>query len=153
MAFTITSTAFEEDETIPQVHTCDSRDISPFLAWTDPPKGTANFALICDDPDAPVGTWVHWVIVNLPSDARGLPEGVPVEDTLESGAVQGRNDFGRIGYGGPCPPPGPTHRYFFKIYALDAPLDIKPGVRKGDVEKAMEGHVLAEANLMGRYGR
>ena len=153
MPLTITSSAFEEDATIPSVHTCDGKDISPALSWTDPPEETASFALICDDPDAPLGTWVHWVVVDLPADARGLPEEVPKADTLESGAAQGRNDFGRIGYGGPCPPRGLLHRYFFKLYALDTRLDLKAGVRKQDVEKTMEGHIQAEARLMGRYSR
>ena len=153
MPLTITSSAFEEGATIPSIHTCDAKDISPALSWTDATEATAGFALICDDPDAPVGTWVHWVVVDLPADARGLPEEVPKTDTLESGAVQGRNDFGRIGYGGPCPPRGPAHRYFFKLYALDTRLDLKPGVRKQEVVKAMEGHILAEAQLMGLYSR
>jgi Raf kinase inhibitor-like YbhB/YbcL family protein len=123
------------------------------LAWTDPPAGTKSFSLIVDDPDAPAGTWIHWVLYDLPASATGLPENVPKENELSSGARQGRNDFRRTGYGGPCPPKGPAHRYFFKLYALDAKTNLKPGATKTDLEKAMKGHVLAEAHLIGRYQR
>jgi len=153
MSFNLTSTAFTAGGTIPKKFTCDSSDASPALAWTDPPAATKSLALIMDDPDAPVGTWVHWVLYDLPPSARELPEGVPKQEELPNGARQGRNDFRKIGYGGPCPPHGPAHRYFFKLYALDAKLNLKPGATKADVEKAMKGHILAQAELMARYQR
>ncbi len=153
MAFGLSSNAFQPGATIPRKHTCDGPDVSPALAWTDAPPGTQSLALIMDDPDAPVGTWVHWVLYDLPPSARDLPESVPKQEELSSGARQGRNDFRRIGYGGPCPPPGPAHRYFFKLYALNAKLGLKAGATKAEVERAMQGHVLAQAELMGRYQR
>jgi Raf kinase inhibitor-like YbhB/YbcL family protein len=151
----ITSSAFKQEEEIPKKYTCDDIDISPPLSWTDAPKETDSFALICDDPDAPVGTWVHWVIYNIPAETTQLPEAVQKTETLASGARQGRNDFRRVGYGGPCPPPGHGyHRYFFKLYALDSTLDLKAGkATKMDVLKAMDGHVLTESKLMGKYKR
>ncbi len=153
MSFQIVSPAFSAGGTIPKKFTCDGHDDSPQSTWTDPPVKTQSFALIMDDPDAPVGTWVHWVIFDLPANARELPESVPKQEQLPSGARQGRNDFGKIGYGGPCPPPGKPHRYFFKLYALDTKLGLKAGARKSDVERAMQAHILAQAELMGRYGR
>jgi Raf kinase inhibitor-like YbhB/YbcL family protein len=150
---TLTSGAFEPGATIPKKFTCDGPDVSPALAWNDPPAGTQSFALIGDDPDAPVGTWVHWVLYDLPASARSLPENVPKQEYLQDGSRQGRNDFRNIGYGGPCPPPGKPHRYFFKLYALDVKLNLKPGATKADVEKAIAGHILAQGELMGRYGR
>jgi Raf kinase inhibitor-like YbhB/YbcL family protein len=152
MAFELTSTAFGNGETIPQKYTCDGPDLSVPLKWTDPPAGTKSLALICDDPDAPVGIWVHWVIYGLSPDTRGLPEDVPKEKVPANGK-QGKNDFGKIGYGGPCPPRGPAHRYFFRLYALDVELDLSPGMTKAKLVEAIEGHVIAEAELMGRYGR
>ncbi len=152
MSFTLSSPAFEAGETIPVDYTCDGRDVSPPLRWGSTPAGTVTLALICDDPDAPVGTWVHWVVYNIPSSREGFDEAVPPEERLPDGTLQGRNDFGRIGYGGPCPPGG-THRYFFKLYALDTKLDLPPGARKDNLLRAMKGHVLAESELMGRYGR
>ena len=149
----LTSPAFMGGGTILQRHTCDGMDVSPALNWGDPPAGSAAFALICDDPDAPVGTWVHWVIYNIPDTARGLPEAVPDTPQLEDGAVQGLSDFKRIGYGGPCPPPGKPHRYFFKLYALDSPVKLPAGATKSELLKAMEGHILAEGQTMGTYGR
>ncbi|MBP1687748.1 MAG: putative Kinase inhibitor YbhB [Deltaproteobacteria bacterium] len=153
MALTLTSTAFKGGAEIPQRHTCEGADRSPALQWTGAPPGTKSFALIADDPDAPVGTWVHWVVYDLPGDATELAEGLPTSDTLPGGGTQGRNDFRKIGYGGPCPPPGKPHRYFFKLYALDAPTKLKPRATKADVLKAIEGHVLAQAELMGTYRR
>ncbi len=153
MKLTITSGAFEAGGAIPRKFTCDGPDVSPALNWNDPPAGTQSLALIADDPDAPVGTWVHWVLYDLPASAQSLPENVPKQEQLQDGSRQGRNDFGKIGYGGPCPPPGKPHRYFFKLYALDAKLDLKAGATKAGVEKAIEGHVLAQGELMGRYGR
>jgi len=153
VSFEIVSTAFSAGGAIPQKFTCDGPDDSPQLTWTDPPAKTQSFAIIMDDPDAPVGTWVHWVIYDLPANARELAEGVAKQEQLLSGARQGRNDFGKIGYGGPCPPAGKPHRYFFKLYALDAKLGLKAGAKKSDVERAMQGHILALAELIGRYGR
>ena len=152
MKLSLVSAAFEEDGMIPRKHTCDGADLSPALAWSSAPAGTRSFALICDDPDAPVGTWVHWVIFNLSVDTRALPEGVALRERLESGAIQGVNDFGKIGYCGPCPPHG-MHRYFFKLYALDAELDLNGRVTKERLLRAMEGHILGEAHLMGKYKR
>lgn len=148
----LTSSAFEEGKFIPSKYTCDGADISPPLKWSNAPQNTKTFALICDDPDAPVGTWVHWVLYDIPSTVTELPEGVPSDKTLSSGAIHGINDFRKYGYGGPCPPSG-THRYYFKIYALDTELKLAPGAKKSDVEKAMEGHILATGQLMGRYKR
>jgi Raf kinase inhibitor-like YbhB/YbcL family protein len=149
----LTSAAFEAGGTIPRQFTCEGSDISPALMWTDPPVGTRSFALIVDDPDAPSGTWVHWVLFDLPASARQLPQDVPKQAELDSGARHGRNDFRRLGYGGPCPPPGPAHRYFFKLYALDAKMGLEPGATKAHLENAMKGHILAETQIMGRYGR
>ena len=148
----IKSQAFSPGDLIPSTYTCDGRDISPPLGWTDPPVGTKSFALISDDPDAPMGTWVHWVIWNIPAAARSLEENQPKKDSLPSGARQGTTDFRRIGYGGPCPPSG-THRYFFKLYALDTTLELPSSTTKKDLEKAMQGHVLMQAELMGKYRR
>jgi len=153
MGFELKSQAFSFSETIPTQHTCDGTDLSPPLEWTEVPEGAKTFALIADDPDAPVGTWVHWVLYNLPSEARSIPQVVPARETLEGGAMQGTNDFRRIGYGGPCPPPGKPHRYFFKLYALDIKIALSPGATKKEILKTMEGHILAQAELMGRYGR
>ena len=149
----LSSTAFEDGQPIPRKHTCDGADVSPPLAWTQAPAGTRSFALICDDPDAPVGTWVHWVIYALPAAATDLPEMVLAADTLPGGGRQGLNDFRRVGYGGPCPPPGPAHRYIFKLYALDAELPLAPRASKGSLLQAMAGHILAETELMGTYQR
>lgn len=138
---------------IPVKHTCDGADLSPPLEWTEPPPSTRSFALIADDPDAPVGTWVHWVIYNMPATLRELGEGVPAKDTVPGVGTQGINDFGKVGYGGPCPPRGPAHRYLFKLYALDAEISLPPRKRKADLLRAIEGHVLGQAELMGRYKR
>jgi len=153
MKLEITSNSFSAQQNIPKQYTCDAEDRSPELHWSKPPAGTKSVALIADDPDAPAGTWVHWVLFNLPADTQNLPEGVPKSESLESGALQGTNDFGKIGYGGPCPPPGKPHRYFFKLYALDGKLNLKAGAKKADVERAMKGHVLAQGETVGRYGR
>jgi Raf kinase inhibitor-like YbhB/YbcL family protein len=152
MGIKIESAAFKEGSMIPVKHTCDGEDVSPSLKWGDLPTGTKSIALISDDPDAPVGTWVHWVLYNLPPDVRALPENIPPKKTLENGAVHGTNDFKRPGYGGPCPPGG-THRYFFKIYALDKKMDLAPGATKAQLVKAMEGHILDSGQLMGKYKR
>jgi len=148
----LTSFAFAEGAMIPVKYTCDGQNVSPPLAWTDLPGGAKSLALICDDPDAPAGTWVHWVAFNLPPDLAGLPEGVPTEKAPKTGGVQGTNSGRRIGYSGPCPPSG-THRYFFKLYALDNTLSLDSNATAKDVQAAMKGHILAEAQLMGRYKR
>lgn len=153
MAFELTSPAFREGDLIPKPYTCEGSDVSPALRWDNPPKGTKSFALIADDPDAPMGTWVHWVLFNLPAERRDLPEEVPAQETLPDGTRQGLNDFKRVGYGGPCPPPGKPHRYYFKLYALAIALDLKPRATKAQVLEAGKGHVLGETQLMGRFGR
>jgi len=152
MAITITSSAFTEGGMIPRQYTCDGEDISPPLAWTGVPEGTKSIALICDDPDAPVGTWVHWVLFNIPPSTRDLPASVPPKEALDNGAKHGTNDFRKLGYGGPCPPGG-THRYYFKLYALDAEIPSEAGITKAQLLKEMEGHILAEGQLLGRYRR
>jgi Raf kinase inhibitor-like YbhB/YbcL family protein len=151
MQFRLSTTAFP-GSTIPTKYTCDGSDVSPALSWNDPPDRTQSFALVADDPDAPAGTWVHWVIYDLPAEMRALHEDVPKERELKDGTRQGRNDFGKIGYNGPCPPRGTIHRYFFKLYALDAKLGLHAGVSKGDVERAMKGHILAKAELVAKFG-
>jgi len=153
MSFTLSSTAFPPGGDIPSQYTCSGADVSPALSWNDPPAGTQSFALIADDPDAPVGTWVHWVAYDLPASARQLPEAVPKTEAIAGGGVQGQNDFRKTGYGGPCPPPGKPHRYYFKLYALDSKLSLKPGATKKVVEAAMEGHILVQAEVMGRFQR
>jgi Raf kinase inhibitor-like YbhB/YbcL family protein len=152
MAIRITSPAFDEGGMIPKKYTCDGDDVSPALNWEGVPDGTKSLALICDDPDAPAKTWVHWVLYNIPPDTIGLPEGVPSDTTLDNGTKHGITDFGRYGYGGPCPPSG-THRYFFKLYALDTLLDLTGKVDKAAVETAMKGHILDSGELMCRYSR
>ncbi len=152
-AFELSSPGFAPNADIPRKYTCDGPDLSPPLRWTAPPPLTKGLALIADDPDAPGGSWVHWVIYAIPADTRELPEGIKKVGPLPSGARQGRNDFGKLGYGGPCPPKGPAHRYSFKLYALDAAPSLKPGVTKADLLKAIEGHILVTAELVGRYGR
>ena len=146
------SAALKPGEMISTKYTCDGPDVSPPLSWSDPPAGTKSFALISDDPDAPMGTWVHWVMWNVPADTRALEENVPKKESLPNGTKQGTTDFRRIGYGGPCPPSG-THRYFFKLYALDTTLNLPASTAKKDLEKAMQGHILAQAELMGKYRR
>jgi Raf kinase inhibitor-like YbhB/YbcL family protein len=153
MSFALKSTAFANGGEISKRYTCDGADRSPALNWDDAPAGTHSLAVITDDPDAPVGTWTHWIIWNIPAQATVLPEGVPKVEVLDNGARQGRNDFKRIGYGGPCPPPGKRHRYFFKLYALDARLDVKAGASRNELELAMKRHVLSQTELMGTYRR
>jgi len=148
----ITSSAFEEGAMIPSKYTCNGINVSPPLKWSSVPVGTKSFAIICDDPDAPTGTWVHWVIYNLPGNIYQLPENLPPLKILPNGASQGRNDFERTGYGGPCPPGG-THRYFFKIYCLSEELKVEVGVTKSELLKAMKRYILAEGQLMGKYKR
>lgn len=153
MALELKSAAFNAGGNIPKKFTCDGPDVSPQLNWDEPPANTQSLALVMDDPDAPAGTWVHWVLFNLPAATRELAEGVPKDQQLPSGALQGLNDFRRVGYGGPCPPAGKPHRYFFKLYALDGRVGLKAGATKKELEGAMQGHILAQGELMGRYGR
>ena len=148
----LTSTEFANEAPIPEKYTCKGENISPVLAWGEPPAGTQAFALIMDDPDAPAGTWVHWVLFNIPASARGLPESFPPDLTLPDGSMSGNSSFGGPGYGGPCPPSG-THRYYFKLYALDEMLGISPGADKGELEKAMVGHILGTGELMGTFSK
>jgi Raf kinase inhibitor-like YbhB/YbcL family protein len=152
MTIELTSTAFNAGEAIPAIYTCDGDDISPPLQWQNLPEGTGSLALIMDDPDAPRGTWVHWVLYNIPPSTGELPENVAPADSLPGGGSQGRSSWNRVGYGGPCPPGG-THRYFFKLYALDAELDLAPGATKEQLLAAMEGHILAQGELVGTYAR
>ena len=156
MTVQLTSTAFGPGEAIPAIYTCDGKDVSPPLQWSDCPAGTLSLALIVDDPDAPDPaapkmTWVHWILYNIPPDAAGLPEAVIPRD-LPSGTREGRNDWNRTGYGGPCPPIG-RHRYFHKLYALDCVLPELGLPGKSELEQAMAGHVLSEVQLMGTYQR
>lgn len=149
----LTSSAFAEGQPIPAQFTGDGADVSPPLRWSDAPPGARAFALICDDPDAPAGTWVHWVLYGLPATITELAQAVPASETLPNGARQGLNDFRRVGYGGPSPPPGKPHRYFFRVYALDAEPPLKPRATKAELLKAMQNHILAEGTLMGTYQR
>ena len=153
MSFALKSTSFPNGGVIPTKYTCDGADLSPELTWDGAPSRTQSLTLIADDPDAPAGTWTHWLLWNIPARATLLPEDTPKAPLLDNGARQGANDFKRIGYGGPCPPPGKPHRYFFKLYALSAPLGVEPGATAQQVAGAMQGKVLAEASLMGTYGR
>ena len=149
----LTSPAFADGTPVPERYTCDGANVSPPLQWSQAPAGTRSFALICEDPDAPAGTWVHWVIYRIPATATELPEMVATTGELPDGTRQGVNDFRRVGYGGPCPPPGRPHRYFFKLCALDLEPDLKPRAAKADLLRAMQGHILAQAQLMGTYQR
>jgi len=153
MSLPFKTTAFENGGWIPKKCTCDGANISPALQWGEPAAGTQSFALIVDDPDAPRGIWVHWVAYNLPARARSLPEGLPSDRELPDGTRQGRNDSGKIGYSGPCPPHGSTHRYFFKLYALNFKIDLPPGASKGELEQAMRDHIVSQAEIMGRFQR
>ena len=152
MAFSVTSPAFQESEGIPSQYTCDGQNVSPALQWTPPPPGTKSLALISDDSDAPGGVWVHWVVYNLPPSEPALHEAFPPDDELPDGTRQGLTDFGRTGYGGPCPPDG-THRYVFTLYALDTLLALPPRATAKALKQAMAGHVVAQAQLMGTYRR
>lgn len=153
MQIVLSSPAFEPEGAIPRKFTCDGEDISPPLEWEGVPNDAESLALILDDPDAPRGTWVHWVVYNLEPGLTGLPEGAVARADGRPMGVQGRNDFRRNNYGGPCPPSGPAHRYFFKLYALDTVLDLEAGATKAELEAAMQGHTLAQGQLMGTYGR
>lgn len=154
-AWSLTSKAFREGERIPVRYTADGANVSPDLEWTAPPAGAVELALICDDPDAPRGTWVHWVMYALPANRRSLPEAVPKTEMLPklSGAKQGRGSSGSVGYDGPSPPKGPTHHYYFRLYALSAKVTLPPRAQRADLDRAMKGHVLAQIELMGAYSR
>ena len=149
--FQLTSSAFAADGAIPAQYSCDGSDISPALAWSEPPAGTQSFALVVDDPDAPKKTVIHWLLYDLPAATRALPEGVPTKAKLPDGSRQGKNDHGKIGYSGPCPPPGAAHHYFFKLYALDYKTSLKPKANVAGVESAIKGHILAETELIARF--
>jgi Raf kinase inhibitor-like YbhB/YbcL family protein len=151
MSVKLTSAAFQEGGAIPKQYTADGRNLSPPLKWRDPPAEAKSFAVVCEDPDAPRGTFTHWVLYNLPAESRQLGEGVAPE--AADGATPGVNDFGKAGYGGPSPPPGKPHHYVFKLYALDGPLDLRAGATKSQLLTAAKGHVLAEGQLTGMYGR
>ena len=153
MSWHFRSSVLHDGERIPKQYTCEGPDVSPPLAWTEPPPGTKSLALTVDDPDAPRGMWVHWVLYNLLPQTQGLPEHVPKDITLLHGTLQGVNDFGQVGYGGPCPPPGASHRYVFALYALDEVVNLPPRATKAQLEQAMKGHLLAQARLSGLYQR
>ena len=151
--FTLSSVSFASGATIPEQYTCTGQDVSPSLQWSNAPAKTVSFALIMDDPDAPAGDWVHWVMWDLPASKHALAENVAREEQLGDGSHQGRNSFNRTGYNGPCPPPGQTHRYFFRLYALDANVQVAPGSDRAALDAATKGHVLATAEYMGTFHR
>jgi Raf kinase inhibitor-like YbhB/YbcL family protein len=153
MSIELTSTAFQAGAAIPKEYTGDGADLSPPLRWSEPPPSTETIALICDDPDAPRGTWVHWVLFNLPAQTGELEEGIFSSKLVNKGATEGKNDFGNIRYNGPAPPRGKLHRYFFKLYALGVKLKLAEGATKAQLEAAMKGHILAQGELMGTYKR
>jgi Raf kinase inhibitor-like YbhB/YbcL family protein len=153
MSFFLRSPAWSEKGRIPVQFTAQGSDISPELIWGDMPSGTESLALICEDPDAPTGTWVHWVIYNIPATEKGLKQDIPASPKLDSGMLQGRNDFNRIGYGGPAPPPGSVHRYFFRLYALDLVLSTGAGIVKRDLLRLIQGHILGKAEYFGTFSR
>jgi len=152
MQIKLWSTVFQDNGLIPSKYTCDDANVSPPLEWSGLPATTKSIALIVDDPDAPAKTWVHWVAFDIPNSARSLPEAVKPSETIPGGGKQGKNDFGRLGYGGPCPPSG-THRYFFKIYALDTETNLPSGATKDELLRAMEGHIVKQGELIGKYSR
>ena len=153
MDLMLTSEAFASGGTIPTQYTCEGADISPPLMWEGAPDDVQSFALICDDPDAPNGTWSHWVLYNIPPAKESLAEDIPGDAELPWGGVHGRNDFGDLGYGGPCPPPGPAHRYYFRLYALDMKIDLPAGATRQQVIDWMRGHIITETELVGRFAR
>ncbi|HEX6908546.1 MAG TPA: YbhB/YbcL family Raf kinase inhibitor-like protein [Terriglobales bacterium] len=153
MSFVLETKAFPKGGEIPRKYTCSGEDVSPGLSWSGAPRGARSFVLSVEDPDAPSGTFTHWIVYDLPPGAHQLPENVPKTGDLSDGGHQGRNDFRRLGYGGPCPPPGKPHRYFFKVFALDSTLNLPAGASRQEVEQAMHGHLLAQAELMGKFAR
>lgn len=152
MAFTIESSSFKNNDDIPREYTCKGANKSPGLTWKEAPAKTKSFALIVSDPDAPGGTFIHWIIWNIPKDENGLDSGISHQAILANGVSQGLNDFGKVGYGGPCPPPGKNHRYIFTLYALDQKLELKPQSTKEDLEEMMKGHILSKTTLQGMFG-
>lgn len=153
MMIQLSTNSFTPGGTIPTKFTCSGADVSPELAWEAPPAETKSLALIVDDPDAPAGTWNHWLLYNLSPSIHELPENQPHSAELPNGALQGKNDFGKIGYNGPCPPPGKPHRYFFRLFALDTKLELKAGADRKTLEQAMKDHILAQGEVMGTFGR
>ena len=155
IVFALSSPAFASGAAIPARFTADGPDLSPPLEWSGPPEGTKSFALLVTDPDAPAGTWIHWILIGIPPDLRRLPEGVDTKasPTGIAGAKNGKNSFGDLGWGGPSPPRGKPHRYFFKLYALDAPLSLGAGATREQLLESMKGHILAAAETMGTYQR
>lgn len=153
MSFSLRSPEWKAGENIPRQFTCDGENVSPPLQWAAAPVGTQSLSLVVEDPDAPGGTFIHWVLYDLRPGTGKLPENVPPSGELADGARQGRNSFGQVGYGGPCPPPGPAHRYFFRLYALNGKTGLNAGASRTDLDRAMRGHVLAQAEWMGRYKR
>lgn len=153
MSINVTSPRFEKGKPIPQKFTCDGDNISPLIRWDGLPKATVSVVLLMDDPDAPNGTYTHWIVYNLPPDSDGLEEIVPIQKNLDNGAIQGKNDFGKYGYGGPCPPQGETHRYFFKVFALDKKLDQEDGADRETLLQSIEGRVIDQGEYMGTYKR
>lgn len=152
-ALDIESDVFKNNGYIPDRYSCDAQDFSPALAWSDAPAATRSFALICDDPDAPFKVWVHWVIFNIPAESNKLKENISQEEMASLGIVLGTNDFGSLGYRGPCPPQGRRHRYFFKLYALDSTLSLEEGATKSQLIEAMQGHIIAESKIVASYQR
>ncbi|UJR84347.1 YbhB/YbcL family Raf kinase inhibitor-like protein [Sandaracinus amylolyticus] len=153
MSLEIHGPTIQTNAPIPVEHTCDGADRPPALAWSGAPPRTRSFALVVHDPDAPRGDWVHWLLFDVPAETSMLPEGLPSTPVLRDGSRQGTNDFGRVGWGGPCPPRGAAHRYVFDLYALDSVLGLPPGVSRDRLEHAMRGHVLAHAKLVATYAR
>lgn len=153
MKLQVSTNAFQPGTEIPQKFTCSGEDLSPEISWTDLPEGTQSVAVIVDDPDAPVGTWTHWMVYDLPPSIQKLAQERPRTASLDDGGLQGKNDFGNLGYNGPCPPPGKPHRYFFKVYALDQKLEIPAGATRKALDEALKGHVLAEGEVMGTFAR
>lgn len=151
-ALELTSTAFKNGAPIPEKYTCDANDLSPPLVWSGAPVRTLSYALVMDDPDAPMKTWVHWVVWNIPGTAGGLREGIETKSSIDGGIQQGLSDFGKPGYGSPCPPAG-VHHYYFRLYALDTFLELPPKASRADLEAAMKDHIAAQAQLMGIYKR
>lgn len=154
MSVELKSDAFASGQSIPAKYGCTGKNISPALTWNEPPAGTRSFALIMDDPDAPGGTWVHWVLFNIPAEARGLPENLPLTGkNVDPNAIYaGKNSWGNTAYGGPCPPSG-THRYYFRLYALDTTLSLLPGATRDELLREMKDHVLAQGELMGTFSK
>jgi len=152
-ALEIKSGSFLNESDIPSEYTCDAQNVSPQISWSQAPDNTVSFVLICDDPDSPSKSWTHWVVFNIPKEKSSLQEKLPAIGTFDDGMIQGRNDFGKTGYYGPCPPPGDPHRYFFKLFALDIELLLDENSSKDDVLGRIEGHILAQAQIFGRYQR